>query len=115
MKNNRRDFLKVTGLVTASMMAGCATKNDTANANDQNKNQAQDTKSTYKQQFNMSGYAAPALETVRIGFIGLGNRGPGAVERMSHIEGVDIKALCDLRPERVTNAQKILEKTAHKP
>ncbi|QHT71107.1 Gfo/Idh/MocA family oxidoreductase [Rhodocytophaga rosea] len=115
MKNNRRDFLKVTGLVTASMMAGCASKSDTANANDQNKNQAQDTKSTYKQQFNMSGYAAPALETVRIGFIGLGNRGPGAVERMSHIEGVDIKALCDLRPERVTNAQKILEKTAHKP
>jgi hypothetical protein len=115
MKNNRRDFLKVTGLVTASMMTGCASKSDTANANEQNKNQAQETKSTYKQQFNMSGYAAPALETVRIGFIGLGNRGPGAVERMSHIEGVDIKALCDLRPERVTNAQKILEKTPHKP
>ncbi len=32
--------------------------------------------------FNMSGYAAPKLETVRIGFIGLGNRGPAADERM---------------------------------
>ena len=26
----------------------------------------------------MSGYVAPKLDTVRIGFIGLGNRGPGA-------------------------------------
>ncbi|MES2882088.1 MAG: Gfo/Idh/MocA family oxidoreductase, partial [Bacteroidota bacterium] len=59
---------------------------------------------------NMCGYAAPKLEKVRIGFIGLGMRGPGAVERMSHIDGVEIKALCDKYPERTTKAQEILRK-----
>ncbi|MDD3787721.1 MAG: Gfo/Idh/MocA family oxidoreductase [Petrimonas sp.] len=58
--------------------------------------------------FNMSGYAAPKLDKVRIGFVGLGNRGPGAVVRMSHIEGVEIAGLCDQYPDRVEKAQKIL-------
>lgn len=53
---------------------------------------------------------APKLETVRVGFIGLGMRGPGAVERFTHIPGTKIKALCDIRPERVEVAQKILKK-----
>jgi predicted dehydrogenase len=59
--------------------------------------------------FNMCGYSAPKLETVRIGFIGLGNRGPAAVLRTSKIEGVDIKALCDLRPEKANGAKKKLQ------
>lgn len=52
----------------------------------------------------------PKMETVRVGFIGLGMRGPGAVDRFTHIPGAKVTALCDLRPERVENAQKILEK-----
>ena len=52
----------------------------------------------------------PKLETVRVGFIGLGMRGPGAVERWTHIPGTQIEALCDLLPARVESAQKILEK-----
>ena len=67
------------------------------------------------QQFNMCGYAAPKLETVRIGIVGLGMRGPGAVDRLSKIEGVEIKALCDLIPERAEKAKKSLEGTGHKP
>lgn len=53
---------------------------------------------------------APKLETVRVGFIGLGMRGPGAVERFTHIPGVKIVALCDVEPGRVTKAQEILTK-----
>jgi len=60
--------------------------------------------------FNMCGYAAPKLPTVRVAVIGLGMRGPGAVDRLSYIEGVEIKALCDKYPERVDKAQKILTK-----
>ena len=37
-------------------------------------------------------------------------RGSGAVERLSFIEGVEIIALCDKYPDRVTKAQKTLEK-----
>lgn len=52
----------------------------------------------------------PKLDVVRVGFIGLGMRGPGAVERYTHIDGAKIVALCDLLPERVGNAQNILTK-----
>ncbi len=69
----------------------------------------------HKQLFNMSGYAAPKLETVRIGFIGLGNRGPAAVERMKIIEGVDIKGLCDKQPDKITAVKQKLEGSAHRP
>jgi len=62
------------------------------------------------QHFNMCGYAAPKLNTVRIGFVGLGMRGPDAVERMSFIQGVEIVALCDKYPERVKKTQEILKK-----
>ena len=52
---------------------------------------------------------APKLDTVRVGFIGLGMRGPGAVQRFAYIPGTKIVALCDLQPERVENSQKILK------
>jgi len=103
MKNNRRDFLKLTGLAGAGMLANSMTP-AFGNSNAQR-----------SQRFNMSGYAAPKLETVRIGFIGLGNRGPHAVERMSIIEGVNIKALCDIRPEKANAAKKLLQGSPHNP
>lgn len=64
----------------------------------------------HKQHFNMCGYSAPRLETVRVGFIGLGNRGPVNLSAMAYTEGVEIKALCDKRMVRVENAQDILSK-----
>lgn len=57
---------------------------------------------------NMCGVGAPALDRVRIGIIGLGMRGPDAVERMTHIEGVEIKALGDLFEERAEKAARIV-------
>ena len=59
-------------------------------------------------QKSVLGLKTAPMETVRVGFIGLGMRGPGAVERFTHLHGVDIKALCDLYPERVDSAQAIL-------
>ncbi|KAF2330676.1 Gfo/Idh/MocA family oxidoreductase [Flavobacterium daemonense] len=54
--------------------------------------------------------ACAPIPTVRVAFIGLGMRGPGAVERMTHIPGVEIVALCDMLEERTKSANKILEK-----
>jgi len=48
------------------------------------------------------------IPVVRIAFIGLGMRGPGAVERMTHIDGVQIVALCDVEKDRVDSANQIL-------
>ena len=61
-------------------------------------------------QTSVLGFRTAPLETVRVGFIGLGMRGPSAVERFTHLDGVEIKALCDLLPERVDSAQRILSR-----
>lgn len=63
-----------------------------------------------KGQKHVLGLTVPKIETVRVGFIGLGMRGPGAVNRFTNIPGTEIVALCDIYPERVENTQKILEK-----
>lgn len=48
------------------------------------------------------------IPVVRVGFIGLGMRGPSAVHRFTQIEGVEIKALSDLHADRVAKSQSIL-------
>lgn len=111
MKNNRREFLKLTSLAGASVL-GAGILN-TANGS-ASKKFFRSPKSG-SQQFNMCGYAAPKLETVRVGFIGLGNRGPHAVERMTYIDGVEVKGLCDIRPEKAAAVKKKLEGTSHNP
>ncbi len=50
----------------------------------------------------------PKLKVVRVAFVGLGMRGPGAVERWTHIPGIQIKALCDYEKERAEACQKFL-------
>ena len=49
------------------------------------------------------------LETVRIGMIGLGVRAKRAVNRLIHIEGAEIKALCDIIPQNIEHAQEVLK------
>ena len=44
-------------------------------------------------QQHVLGLTAPKMATVRVAFVGLGMRGPGAVERFTHIPGVQIVAL----------------------
>ncbi|MDP4185216.1 MAG: Gfo/Idh/MocA family oxidoreductase, partial [Bacteroidota bacterium] len=65
-------------------------------------------KTEYSTRFNMCGYCAPKLDVVRIGFIGLGERGSNAVVRISQIEGVEIKALSDQREASVKASQSYL-------
>ena len=105
MASNRRDFLRNTLLGTGLLASGFASHAAPLDSelSSPRKNKKQ------KQQFNMCGYAAPKLDKVRVGFIGLGMRGPGAVERMSYIDGVEIVALCDLFEDRVEKMQKSLE------
>ena len=52
--------------------------------------------------------AVEPIETLRVGFVGLGMRGPWAVMRFSHIPGVEIVALCDYEYERAEACQKFL-------
>ena len=62
-------------------------------------------------QENVLALATEPLDTVRVGFIGLGMRGPSAVERFCYLPRTRIVALCDLLPENVSKCQDIT--TAH--
>ncbi len=104
MKINRKNFLKLAGLTAA----GTIVKTSWAN------NKTLHLKN-YVQKFNMHGYAAPKLDIVRIGIIGVGNRGSGHVKRFTHIGGVEIKAICDIVPKRVRKAIDSIRDTAHEP
>ena len=114
MNNNRRSFLKLAGLSGFTIAGGGIFKSAAAQPQ-QSDLLLSNLIEPHAQQFNMSGYAAPKLETVRIGFIGLGMRGPEHLSNTSKLEGVEIKALCDVRTEMVTAAKKTLEGTVHNP
>ncbi|MBQ1168218.1 MAG: Gfo/Idh/MocA family oxidoreductase, partial [Bacteroidales bacterium] len=60
-------------------------------------------------QQSMLGFAAEPIENVRVGVVGLGDRGTGAIWRMPYQEFATVVALCDLYPDRVERAQKVLE------
>jgi len=107
MKTSRRKFLKISSLTGIGLAGSSFIKVGASENIYEDK--------MHHGHFNMCGYAAPKLDTVRIGFIGLGNRGPSHVSDMTCIEGVEIKALCDIRPEKVNTVKKSLEGSAHNP
>ena len=63
-------------------------------------------------QKSVLGLALPKMEVVRVGFVGLGMRGPGAVERFTHIPGTQIVALCDYEEKRAEVCQGYLKKAS---
>ncbi len=48
--------------------------------------------------------------TVRIGIVGIGGLGNSLMRNLMLMEGVEIRALCDLRPEKVAAAQNAVVK-----
>lgn len=83
----RRDFLKTTAWMgAAAMAAGCLGPQG---------GRAAGAGTT------MQGFAAPALKKLRVGVVGLGNRGPGHVHNFANLPNVEVTALCDLQPDRV--------------
>ena len=60
-----------------------------------------------KEQHSLS-HAYSPLPHVRLGIIGLGQRGLRTIQRYRHIEGATIVALSDIYPERIQEAQTLL-------
>ncbi|MBE0376660.1 Gfo/Idh/MocA family protein [Pseudoalteromonas prydzensis] len=94
---NRRDFLKAaSAAAAASVVAGCASgANGSAIA-------------PMQQGQSVIGLIAPKMDVVRVGFIGVGQRGFGHVKHMSHIAGTEIKAICDTHNEVLEQSAKYL-------
>jgi len=89
---NRRKFLISAAVAGAFAQTGC--------------------RSVYlrpsRQGASLTGFRAAPLEKVRVGVIGIGHRGSGAVGRLASIANVEITALCDLYEERVARQVKVL-------
>ena len=102
------------GVATPGFLSGCVSTSKNVAAKSDEDHIYHLAMKKHNQRFNMSGYAAPKLQTVRAGFIGLGNRGPVHSTQLSRLEGVEIKALCDLLPENVAAANKKIG-TGHNP
>lgn len=56
----------------------------------------------------MMGVPFEAKERVRLGIIGVGGRGKSLLRDLLAVEGVDVKAICDIVPAKVEHAQKMV-------
>ncbi len=114
MKNNRRSFLKLSGLTGLGIFGAPVIKGFAKEPVGVN-TVIRHGEKPGSQLFNMCGYAAPKIDVVRTGFIGLGNRGPAHLKNMTKLEGVEIKGICDLRPEYANRAKKLANDAGHHP
>jgi hypothetical protein len=95
---NRRDFLRVgtlTGLGVAMAglgMSGCSKEATMGPAPDKL-------------------FSVKPIDTVRIGFVGVGGMGSAHVRNFMRIDGVEIKAVCDIVEEKVQRVQKWVEES----
>ncbi len=53
-----------------------------------------------------SQFKTTPIPTVRVGFVGVGGMGSAHVQNYLNIEGVEVKAICDVVPAKVERAQK---------
>jgi hypothetical protein len=58
-------------------------------------------------------FAAAPIETVRIGYVGIGGQGSGHVRNLLKVPGCRITAVCDIRSERTDWAAKAITDAGH--
>lgn len=116
---NRKDFLKFGGLsglgLAGSGLLGKLMERHKETTSPDLPAFIREKENNRIQQFNMSGYAAPKIDTIRVGFIGIGKRGTSHLDTLTTIEGVEIKAVCDIVTERAEAGKKQLEGTDNNP
>jgi predicted dehydrogenase len=103
---NRRNFLKsAVALSAAGMAASCSNASKQSNK-----------VPLASQGASVMGLVVPKMDVVRVGFIGVGQRGTGHVKHYCHLEGVEIKAICDTDAEVLDNSIKfVVEQGFAKP
>ena len=111
MSTNRRTFLRNIGLGAGVVASTPLMASAGVSEKEQVKFIRKSAEHVPAMNFNMCGYAAPKLDKVRIGFVGIGDRGIGAVDRMGFIDGVEVTALCDTRQAAIDGAQASLKKS----
>ena len=97
---NRRNFIK------NAILGGTALASINALADDISASVRKGKSRTQK--FNMHGYAAPRIDDLRIGVIGLGGRGFMGISRFHLFEGARTVAICDIVREKIDKIEKYL-------
>ncbi|MBR2585004.1 MAG: Gfo/Idh/MocA family oxidoreductase [Thermoguttaceae bacterium] len=113
MEKARRDFLKAAaGLpILWKTMAVYGSEERLRDDVDQTRLINQD----HKCQFNLARFAAPPIENLRVGYIGMGNRGLASIRRLSKIEGVEIRAIGDCYEYPITQARDYFASIGYPP
>jgi len=93
---SRRDFLKAGALAGIGAAIGSLALKPAAAA--QGKGEAR------------SQFKTAPVDPVRVGFVGVGGMGSAHVQNYLNIDGVQVKAICDIVPEKVERAQNWVEK-----
>jgi predicted dehydrogenase len=97
---DRRDFVRTAALAGAGLgLAGCRTGGLAS---------AAQVEPSRGEAPGPGLFAAPPLERVRVGFVGVGHQGSGHVQNFLRIEGVDIVAICDVTPANLARSQKLV-------
>src|SRR5690242_11960473 len=97
---SRRSFLKQTVAGGAGVLVADGLLNAEPSAQAQGNRVAKNSGAT------MMDVPFGARERVRLGIIGVGGRGSSLVRDLLAVENVEVKAICDLVPEKVARAQK---------
>jgi len=103
--SNRRNFIKTLGALGAGIAAVGAVRSAEAAATEAVASRPAGAR-------YMGGFAAPKLEKVRWGVIGVGTRGSSHVRQLAQIEGSDIVAICDLYEDWAKRSAKNVVKFA---
>ncbi|MBR4171046.1 MAG: Gfo/Idh/MocA family oxidoreductase [Kiritimatiellae bacterium] len=96
---NRRDFIQSLAWAGLFAQTGCSTISRALDG-------GMGTPS--REGKSMAGFHAEPIPLLRVGFIGVGHRGPGHVRSLSRLPNVEIRAIGDLYEDRVNKQIKFL-------
>jgi len=94
---NRRDFMKIGTAGLGAVAGGIGTAGCSAMGTGVRRKPAPAER-----------FAAPPIDAVRIGYVGVGGMGTAHVKNLLKIKGARIRAICDIVPEKVARAQDLV-------
>ena len=98
IERTRRDFLKLgalggLGALGVAGFSGCVTPG----------------RGLFQRPVPKEGFAAPPMDRVRIGFVGVGGMGTNHVQQLLKVPGAEILAVCDIREAHAQRAARIIQ------
>ena len=106
MTKNRREFLKASAMAAGGLgLLGLQKGNAMSSAGPLSD----------LPEHNMCNFSAPPIERVRVGIVGMGNRGTYALKRLCRFADVEIVAICDVESKMMQSLQRILAQYGKPP